>query len=586
MKELILNILWIEGYNWYYLAFILICYGILFLALFLAERKRSTVVFSWMVLSSAMYMAAMFAEDVFIERGNVPLLALSARLTAVGPLLLSMFGLWYAYLVSYGEDIRFSAVKKIFLFGIPLTLTALSPTKFHIEDVWIEDGLEIWEPGILYYVFLIYGVVYMLIWFPSVIIHKLKRTPDAIEKKYLKTLLIGFAGYAIGVLTSAVALPVLFDIDGTAAAPFTSLPLLIAILYSILRNNLFNVKLVSAEIFSVVISIVMFINLYNARGAAEIVIALIILVATLVFSVFFIRSVIQEVRSRERIQILADSLSDTNKELTKWNTELERRVAEQTVDVRRAYEVEKKARHELERLDRAKTQFILNTQHHLRTPLTIVKGGTSMLAEKKEDTELSDSDRLYAKKAMEAAGRLDQLLGDFLAITSIKADEGALKKEYRIGPLIEQGLAKYAGLIKQKELAVPVSVSPMAQEAVLHGEPKEIGNALMNLLENAVQYTPAKGNVSLTSDVADKDGKKMLSITVADSGIGMNEEELEKAFDPFERSKRAEEIYATGRGIGLVLARSIVEAYGGTLTVSSPGEGKGTRAEIFLPLVA
>lgn len=584
MIDLILNILWIEGYIWYYLIITLICYGILFLVLFIAEKKRSTVVFGWMVLSSAMWTASMIGEDTFFNRGDMDLTLLFARLSSVGPLLLGLFSIWYAYLISNNEKLDLPLWKRFFLFVVPLTLVALSPTALHIESVSSIEGIEEWVPGILYYMFFVYGVAYMFIWFPSIVVRKLKRTVDVQERKYLKTLLSGFLFYSSGIMLFSVIFPTFFDIDTTAIAPFSTLPFMIAILYSILKNNIFNIKLASAEIFSVIIIIVMFMNLYSAKNVSEISIAVFMLIATLIFSIFFIRSVVQEIRSREKIQALANDLSGANKELTKWNVELERRVAEQTVDVRRAYAVEKKARQELERLDKAKTQFILNTQHHLRTPLTIVKGGATMLAEKKPACELSDADRLYAQKAMEAATRLGQLLNDFLSITSLKVDKAALASTVSPKMIIENILARYEPLIQQRAASVTVLMEDNAKLAVLHGKEEHFTTAFGSVIENALQYIRSGGLVTIEGRVALNGGTDTYVLVVTDTGIGMTSEEIQKAFNPFERSKRAEELYATGRGIGLVLTRSIIDAYSGSLDITSGGEGKGTRVMIVLPL--
>lgn len=148
--------------------------------------------------------------------------------------------------------------------------------------------------------------------------------------------------------------------------------------YAILRHHLFNIKVVAVEILTAVIWVALFIQIFLSESANKFIINSFLFGLVFIFGILLIRSVLNEVRQKEQLAHLNNKLEDLN-------MNLERRVQEQTMEIRRAYEVEKEARREMEELDGMKTDFILTTQHHLRTPLTIVRGMISAVIGRNEE---------------------------------------------------------------------------------------------------------------------------------------------------------------------------------------------------------
>ncbi|MFH1188808.1 MAG: hypothetical protein V1652_03120, partial [bacterium] len=130
-----------------------------------------------------------------------------------------------------------------------------------------------------------------------------------------------------------------------------------------MKNQLFNVKIIVTEILTITTWIFFITRIFFIQEAGGIFVDLFVTMILVILGVFAIKGALKEMVQKEQLFVLNTDLKDLNENL-------EDKVREQTAEIRKAYEVEKKARHDLEALDQAKTDFILTTQHHLRTPLT------------------------------------------------------------------------------------------------------------------------------------------------------------------------------------------------------------------------
>ena len=295
----------------------------------------------------------------------------------------------------------------------------------------------------------------------------------------------------------------------------------------------------------------------------------------------------QETYSREEINILAQFsyhvaivLQNTRLygQLEALAKNLQAKVAEQTQEIRQAYEVEKKAHEELKKLDAAKDQFILITQHHLRTPLTITKG--FLLAIVKFKAKLEPRVIGYLEKISASTDRLAQIVNDFLDIAQFQAGKSFLKiKEISPYKLIKEITDELSSEIKKKKLFL--KVSPRSEYwPLVSADPEKLKQAFFNIIDNAIKYTQAGG---ITIGLEKQDNK--LLISVQDTGIGLEPEELKHLFsEVFERGEEAKKTFPTGRGIGLYVANSIIKAHDGRIWAESEGRGKGTEFVIELEL--
>lgn len=274
------------------------------------------------------------------------------------------------------------------------------------------------------------------------------------------------------------------------------------------------------------------------------------------------------------------------KEVQDFSKTLQQRVDEQTKEIRgqkeeveKAYQVEKQAHEDLIKLDEAKTNFMLVTQHHLRTPLTSTMGFLDLL--------IAGTFGKVPKKILEAITMADAsvkkeigVVNDLLSVSSFQLGQGAINIESNVSlknilEEIENDLKPVAD--NQK---VYLKFENLNNVPNISADQKQLRMALQNIIDNAIKYTKEGGvNVKVKAE-----GDK-LRIEVKDTGIGMNSEDQKFLFEKvFQRSKEAWLQNATGKGIGLYLSAQIIKAHGGKIWAESEGSGKGSTFNIELSI--
>lgn len=264
--------------------------------------------------------------------------------------------------------------------------------------------------------------------------------------------------------------------------------------------------------------------------------------------------------------------------------------------VEKAYEVEKQARQELQHLSAVKDQFILATQHHLRTPLTITKGYLSVILRKYQQ-ELPQSVKNYLNKADSSTNRLIKLVNELLDISQFQVGKQPLNLQpANIRNLIDEILKEIQPEIQSKDLSVKIIPENQQDWPLIQADAEKLRIALFNIINNAVKYTPSvkipnpKFQISKTEQFSQIviQGKKIDSfyqISIKDQGIGINPEEIPTLFTRyFERGEQAQKLYPTGRGIGLFITASIVKAHNGKIWAESQGLNKGATFYVELPI--
>jgi heavy metal sensor kinase len=232
----------------------------------------------------------------------------------------------------------------------------------------------------------------------------------------------------------------------------------------------------------------------------------------------------------------------------------------------------------LARLDDAFGQtrrFAADAAHELRTPLTVLRGGIEVALR----TERSpDEYRRVLASSLEEVERLIRLAEDLLLLSrSLAGPEGA-RAPVDLEPLVlevfEVGarIGRAAGVSVRVDATVPARVT---------GDAAALRRALLNLVENAIKYTPSGGKV----EIGLGRGEGVAEVAIADSGIGIEADDLERIFEPFLRLDAARARDTGGAGLGLAIARSIVIAHGGAITVESR-PGSGSRFTVRLPSTA
>jgi two-component system, OmpR family, phosphate regulon sensor histidine kinase PhoR len=231
---------------------------------------------------------------------------------------------------------------------------------------------------------------------------------------------------------------------------------------------------------------------------------------------------------------------------------------------------------ELRRLERVRQDFVANVSHEFKTPLTAIQGfAETLLAGALDDPE---NNRRFLEIIRNHAMRLARLTNDLLKLARIEA--GKLELEFSSVGLLELIEAcTETTLLKanRKEITLEISVPP--QLPSVRGDAALLRDVLQNLLDNAIQYTPARGHISVAATA----GPREAVVSVADTGIGIPLADSERIFERFYRVDAARSREAGGTGLGLSIAKHIVEAHGGKLWVEST-VGQGSKFSFSLPL--
>lgn len=228
----------------------------------------------------------------------------------------------------------------------------------------------------------------------------------------------------------------------------------------------------------------------------------------------------------------------------------------------------------LEQTETMRRQLIGDVTHELRTPLTVIKGSMEGLI----DGVLPAEDATYQLIYREA-DRLQKLVYDLQELSRVEARA----YELHLHPLSVSDLVKVtaARLDRQfEEKGVILETDVSTDLPLVSGDKDRLGQVLLNLVGNAMQYTPPGGSVQIS---ARQQGSEV-HVAVADTGVGISPEHLPHLFTRFFRVDRSRSRAGGGSGIGLTIARHLVEAHDGRIWVESPGLGKGSTFTFSLPL--
>ncbi|MDP8905625.1 MAG: cell wall metabolism sensor histidine kinase WalK [Chloroflexota bacterium] len=235
---------------------------------------------------------------------------------------------------------------------------------------------------------------------------------------------------------------------------------------------------------------------------------------------------------------------------------------------------------ELHRLRRIRTEFLDNLSHELRTPLSNVRLLTESLAMELERSEVPPRVREGIARIDVETGHLAQMVSELLDLARIEQGGGALRHEQvDLARVVEQALDRLRPHAEQQAVRLRVEAPAAAAERSVVGDEERLGQLLINLLHNAVKFSPPGGEVV----VRVVPGPTETRLEVEDHGPGIPRRELERIFERFYKVDRARTRAATGgTGLGLSIARHIAEGHGGRIWAESE-EGRGARFIVALP---
>jgi two-component system phosphate regulon sensor histidine kinase PhoR len=233
---------------------------------------------------------------------------------------------------------------------------------------------------------------------------------------------------------------------------------------------------------------------------------------------------------------------------------------------------------ELRRLERVRQDFVANVSHEFKTPLTAIRG----FAETLLGGALDDVDHRvrFVEIIQDHAERLTRLTDDLLKLSTIEAGKMELELLTVSPPELLKMCADTASFAAKKKQQT-IKIECARDLPSVRGDSGRLRDVLQNLLDNAVQYTPAGGHIVAS---AARDGDEIV-FTVADNGIGIPQAEQERIFERFYRVDEGRSREVGGTGLGLSIARHIAEAHGGRVWVES-AIGQGSRFHFSVPIAA
>ncbi|MCP9446317.1 MAG: ATP-binding protein [Nitrospira sp.] len=258
------------------------------------------------------------------------------------------------------------------------------------------------------------------------------------------------------------------------------------------------------------------------------------------------------------------------RELEKLNQSLEQRVRQRTSELQAANE-------KLKELDRLKSTFVSVVSHELRTPMTSIKGYVENLLDGLAGA-LTEKQARSLERVKHNIDRLTRMINELLDLSKIEAGRLELHlAPINIVDLVEDVVENYQATARQKSLTVRVILSSPLPP--VRADSDKLHRVLINLIHNAIKFTPEGGEIRIEVKARADD---FVEVTVIDSGNGVPPDELDKIFDKFYWSKSAP-VEARGAGLGLAIAKNLIELHGGTIGVESV-LGKGSRFSFTIPV--
>ena len=309
----------------------------------------------------------------------------------------------------------------------------------------------------------------------------------------------------------------------------------------------------------------------NTQKLVSIVMIIIIVIA-MVFSVITVFVGWSLLRQKQQQELQAEK--EANLRLEQYNIHL----TQVNDELRQAQDIAAEALQSAERASKAKTDFLANMSHDIRTPMNAIIGITTLMK-----NELHQPEKLaeHLDKLENSGQLLLGIINDILDMSRIESGKTTLNVEKMNLP---QQISQLDSIIRQQagQRRQTFTVNTHLQHENVLADPNRLNQVLMNILSNAVKYTPTGGHIRFEVDELPRNEHyARYRFVVQDDGIGMSEAYQKTLFDPFTREERSGTNKVQGTGLGMAITKNIVDLMGGSINVEST-TGKGTRFEVVL----
>ena len=236
------------------------------------------------------------------------------------------------------------------------------------------------------------------------------------------------------------------------------------------------------------------------------------------------------------------------------------------------------AKQEAEEASRTKTEFLANMSHELRTPLNAILGFSDIIRDETLGPVGTDAYLEYAGDIHRSGGHLLQIINDLLDLSHLEIGDVAFRRDaVSVDVMVADSLRLLGNAAEKNTLAISTEIAGDLPKLIC--DPRRITQVLINLIGNAVKFTPADGAIRISADI-DPNGAMVIAVT--DTGIGIATNDLSKVLMPFEQLQNPMTRKHSGSGLGLALCKSFVEIHDGHLAIAS-ALGEGTTVSITFP---
>jgi len=420
--------------------------------------------------------------------------------------------------------------KKLLILGYILSFIflILNLTPLFVKNVELELFFPYWpKPGITFHPFLLMFFGYAI--YSSYLLWRALRKSVGIEKLQIRYV---FFGTLIGLLGGSTNYFLWYEIPIPPLGNGLVVVYIIFITLAILKYHLFEIKVILTELLVGVIGLLLLVQAMTAEGFTWQILGLGLFVLFCVFGYLLIKSVILEIQRRQ----------------------------------------------EIEKIDKAKSEFISIASHQLRTPLTAVKGYISMILEGTYG-QLAKKLSKPLENVYQSNERLIRLVNDLLNLSRLDAGKIEFSPELTsLEEMVSSIVEELKINVERKGLYMKMVKPEMSLPKIMADQDK-LRQVVLNIVDNAIKYTK-KGGITIELKKLDDEER----IRISDTGEGMTKHEIDSLFQMFSRATAGTQLHAEGAGLGLYVAKQFVEMHGGKIWAESLGKGKGSTFIIKLPI--